>query len=100
MRTNSFLYIFIAAAVLTLTSFVSRSYAAEATIVVSPPPTITVPANPDVIMVPDTDVYYIPMFRVILFFITATGIVSMRATGSHRAHSTVLGCMRKGLPKL
>ena len=60
MKTDKLLYSFIGVTLLILAGLLSRSYAAEVNITVSPPPSIVIPSDPDLIQVPNTDIYYVP----------------------------------------
>jgi hypothetical protein len=60
MKHDKVLYSVIAGMLLILAAFLSRTYAADVNVTVSPPPSITIPADPDLIQVPNTDIYYVP----------------------------------------
>jgi hypothetical protein len=60
MSKKKLFYLPIGAMILVLAGFLSQSNAADVIIKVSPPPEITISSEPDVIEIPNTDVYYIP----------------------------------------
>jgi hypothetical protein len=68
MSKKKLCYLLIGAMLLVLAGSLSQGNAADVTITISPPPSITIPDEPDVIVIPKTDMYYIPDIKERIIF--------------------------------